>query len=502
MKRRIGRKTGKWSALLVVMGATLLLAGVLAPGAQARTEAFQALTPSSVELTAVTTDPASGLIYAQENSGTAFFVYNPKTNAWTELAPAPISSGNNGGAAFLNGKVYTVYTGNALEMGVYDIASNSWTVIDNPLEEGTGNITAGNGKLYLAVSNEFLALDPVTGIATPLAEPPKWPAAECGDGFEKWGALVFDGSKIYGHQGDGCTGFGVYDIATNTWTELPYVPEVEEEGAILGAAIDPVTNTYITYGPYNGRTLYRYDIEAGSWSMGTLPFTEVDDGGMAYVSLPGLEGVYMIQGEVGTEFTRYTEQNITDLSVKMSAKVAKTKTGGKITYSLQVVNNGPERAGGVVLSDSLPKGTKLLSATTSQGTCAGTPTLICNLGVLRSGTIATLKVKVKVGFGKFTNTATVSSQALDTNHANDSAKKVSKVVACVVPKLKGLSLKKAKKKLRKAHCRPGKVSHRFSGKVDAGKVIRGGKHRGAHLPAGSKVKLTVSGGPKPAKAQH
>ena len=54
----------------------------------------------------------------------------------------------------------------------------------------------------------------------------------------------------------------------------------------------------------------------------------------------------------------------------MHAAVAR---GGKITYSIQVKNNGPERAGGVVLSDPLPAGTKLVSATTSQGTCAGNP---------------------------------------------------------------------------------------------------------------------------------
>jgi uncharacterized repeat protein (TIGR01451 family) len=316
-------------------------------------EGFQALTPSSVELTAFTTDPGTGLLYAQENEGTNFFVYNPRTNVWTELAPAPVNSENNGGATFLGGKIYISYTENENEIAVYDIASNSWTTIDNPLAEGTGDITAGNGRLYIAVEREFFEINPVTGIATPLAEPPAFPPTGCNnEGFEPWGGLQFDGTKIYGHQGNGCTGFGVYDIPTNTWLELPSVPEVEEEGAILGSAIDPITNTYLTTGPYGGTTLYRYDIEAGSWSTGTLPF-EVNDNGMAYVGLSGIEGVYIIQGESGVEFTRYTEQNATDLSVTKTAKVVSTATGGKITYSVLVKNNGPERAGGVVLSDSL-----------------------------------------------------------------------------------------------------------------------------------------------------
>lgn len=498
MKRSLRLKSRRRAASLLVTGVALLLAGVLASGAQARVESFQSLAPSSVPLTSVAADPGSGLIYAQENQGTSFFVYDPRTNAWSELAPSLVNSGNNGGAAYLGGKIYVSYTEDENEIAVYDIASNSWTTIENPLEaEGSADITAGNGKLYIAVGREFFVYDPATGLDTPLAEPPVFALGGCThEGFEPWGGLQFDGSRIYGHQGDGCNGFAVYDIATNSWSELPSVPEVEEEGAVAGSAFDPVTDTYLAYGPYDGRTLFRYDLEAGSWSTGTLPF-EVEDGGMAYVALPGYEGVYMIQGEIGTEFTRYTEKNTTDLSPSMSAKVVHTTKGGKITYSIQVKNNGPERASGVVLSDPLPAGSKLVSVASSQGACAGTSTMSCSLGLLKSGSIANLTIKVATGFGKVTNTATVSSQAADTNPANDSATVVSRVPRpCVVPKLRGLRLKKAKKALRRAHCKPGKVSHRFSGKIKKGRVIRGGKHRGKVLPTGSKVKLSVSRGAK------
>ncbi|HWI97280.1 MAG TPA: PASTA domain-containing protein [Solirubrobacterales bacterium] len=471
----------------------LLSATAFAPSAQARVESFQALAPSSVPLTAFAADPGTGLMYAQEDSGTSFFRYDPRTNAWSELAPAPLDSGNNGGAAYLNGKIYIAYTGNATELSVYDIASNSWSTIDNPLGEGTADITATGGKLYLAVGLEFFAVDPATGIATPLAAPPKFPPTDCDEGFERWGGLQVDGGKIYGHQGNGCTGFGVYDIAANSWLELPAAPEAlaegetEPEGQVAGSAIDPLTNTYLAYGPYGGKTLFRYDIEAGTWSTGALPF-EVDDGGMAYLALPGLEGVYMIQGEEGPEFTRYTEHNQTDLSTSMQATVKKS---GKITYSVQVKNNGPERAGGVVLSDPLPSGTKLVSATTSLGTCAATTVLTCSLGVMRSGTSTDLTIKLTAPLKKVTNTASVSSQAVDGNAANNTATVVS--TQCVVPKLRTRSVKGAKKALRKANCKPGKVSRRSSTKAK-GKVIRASKPRGKVLPKGSKVKLVVSRG--------
>jgi uncharacterized repeat protein (TIGR01451 family) len=491
------------TALLV-----LLLATALAPRAEARVEAFQGLAPSTVPLTAFAADPGTGLMYGQEDSGTGFFGYDPHTNSWSELAPALLDSGNNGGATYLGGKIYIAYTENATELGVYDIATNSWSTIENPLNEGTGDITSTGGKLYLVVEREFVAYDPATGIATLLAEPPAFTSEDCEGGFERWGGLQVDGGKIYGHQGNGCPGFAVYDLAANSWQELPPAPEVipegetEPEGPVLGSAIDPLTNTYLAYGPYGGKTLFRYDIEGGSWSTGTLPF-EVDDGGMAYLGLPGYEGVYMIQGEEGPAFARYTERNLTDLSPSMSAGVAR---GGKITYSVQVKNNGPERAGGVVLSDPLPAGATLISAATSQGTCAATSILTCKLGLLRSGTSASLTIQIKALSKKVSNAATVSSQAADSNAANDTATVVS--TQCVVPKLRTRRLKGAKKALRAANCKPGKVSRRFSGKLKKKKVIRGGKSRGQVLPAGSKVKLVVSRGSKQAgqgkstKGQH
>jgi uncharacterized repeat protein (TIGR01451 family) len=504
---RNSRGWAAWVSITTMALLGVLLATAFASRAEARVEAFQPLASSSVELTAFAADPGTGLMYAQENGGTKFFRYDPHTNVWSELAPALLSSGNNGGATFLGGKIYIAYTGNAAELDVYDIAANSWSTTNNPLNAGTADITATGGKLYLAVEREFVSYDPATGIATPLAEPPKFATEDCEDGFEKWGGLQVDGGKIYGHQGDGCPGFAVYDLAANSWLELPRAPEVkadegsEPEGPVAGSAIDPLTNTYLTYGPYGGKTLFRYDIEAGSWSTAALPF-EVDDGGMAYLALPGLEGVYMIQGEEGIAFTRYTERNLTDLAPTMSASVVK---GGKITYSIQVKNNGPERAGGVVLSNPLPAGTTLVSAVTSQGTCATTPALACGLGVLRSGASASLTIQISARSKKVSNVATVSSQAIDSNAANSSATVVA--TQCVIPKLRNRGLKGAKKALRRANCKPGKVTRRDSKKAK-GKVIRSSKHRGGLLPAGSKVKLVVSRGPaqeargKSDKGQH
>jgi hypothetical protein len=337
--------SGLLATALCVLG--LFLAGALAQGANAAVGEFQTLASSSVPLTSVAVDPNTNLIYAQENDGTSFFKYDPRTDAWSELEASPLNSGNNGGATYLNGKIYTVFTSNSSTLGVYDIASNTWTTIPNPLEEATGNITSVGGSLYLAVGRHFVKYDPATETTTQLAEAPEF-AEGCGEGFESWGGLQPYKGKIYGHQGDGCEGFGAYDIASDAWTELPFIAE----GAVLGSALDPVTGTYFAYGNYGGTNFYSYDIAGDSWSTLTAPFTEIDDGGMAYVSLPGLTGVYAVEGEEGTGFLRFTtpESEVTtpepeaDLALRKTASVGSTTVGNPITYTIKATNNGPSSA--------------------------------------------------------------------------------------------------------------------------------------------------------------
>lgn len=513
----LSRSSRRAAALLVTTSIALLAVAVFAQGAGAKEAKFESLAPSMGKMTAVIADPETGLVYGQGNGTKEFFVYDPSTDVWTDLAPSPLESENDGGAAYLDGKIYVAYMDNGSEMAIYDIASNSWTTIASPIAEGTGDITAGDGRIYMASGENFISYDPSTEVTTPLAEPPSFAAAGKSGGFQSWGGLQFDGTKIYGHQGNGYDGFGVYDIGSNTWTELAPIANEEEgwHGAVAGSTLDPVTNTYLAYGNYGENNLYVYDIEAGTWSRTKLPFTEVEDGGMAYVSTPGHEGVYIVEGEEGHEFTRYTERNVTDLSTAMSASVVPTATGGEITYSIQVKNNGPELAAGVVLTDSLPAGALLISSQTSQGGCVNVagPTPSCNIGVLANGGGAALTFKVKVGFGTVTNKVTVSSEAVDTNPGNDSASitsilaapVVTPVAQCVVPKLKGLPLKGARKALQAADCKAGKVTRVYRAKVKKGKVIRGGNAQGTKLPAGTKVKLSVSRGAKPAdkaKGKH
>lgn len=64
---------------------------------------------------------------------------------------------------------------------------------------------------------------------------------------------------------------------------------------------------------------------------------------------------------------------------------------------------------------------------------------------------------------------------------------------CRVPDVVGKRLARAKRKLVQAHCSVGKITHRFSFRR-RGRVLSERPHRGARLPQGTKVDLTVSAG--------
>ena len=65
---------------------------------------------------------------------------------------------------------------------------------------------------------------------------------------------------------------------------------------------------------------------------------------------------------------------------------------------------------------------------------------------------------------------------------------------CVVPKLRGKTLSKARKTLKASYCRTGRISRLFSNRVARGHVISTATPLGDRLPDGTKVDLAVSRG--------
>lgn len=301
---------------------------------------FSLLAPSPVYLTCMTIDPATQTIYARQNQGTGFYTYNVATNAWSNLAPCPFSSGNNGGAVFLNGKIYTVYT-ETNQMAIYTVSTNTWTTIVAPTY--TANIATDGTYIYTVVTNSLFRYNPVGSSWTAMTSPPFY--------FEAWGALVYYNGFLYGHQGNGTSGFARYAIATNSWTLMPSLPS----GAVLGGAIDPYTKKYYTYGSYGGTNMYAFDLTSSTWSTTTIPLFSIHDGGLVHVEKAGKQGIYFIQGELGTNFARFesgggnwlaletTSGTVAaggsvDLIVEISAKEL---VGGEYRATINFNNNDP-----------------------------------------------------------------------------------------------------------------------------------------------------------------
>jgi uncharacterized repeat protein (TIGR01451 family) len=67
---------------------------------------------------------------------------------------------------------------------------------------------------------------------------------------------------------------------------------------------------------------------------------------------------------------------------------------------------------------------------------------------------------------------------------------------CKVPKVVGLTLAKAKAKIKKAHCRVGKIRKKLSSRKKKGRVLSQKPKPGKILASGSKVNLTVGKGPR------
>lgn len=278
----------------LALALSLVLAGTAA--AAPPVGSFQKRASSPTPVNNVVVDPTTNMIYAQQYEGRKFYRYNARTNTWTTLAKAPIDQGNNGGAAYVKGKIYTVYTGNPGEMGVYDIATGTWSTITNPLGEGTGDITSHMGLLYLVDGFTFVSYDPATSTTQTLSSPPV--------DFSSFGGLAPYKGQIYGQQGDcGCdSALASYDIATNDWGSQGNLPSQ----GVLGAAIDPVTGIFYAYGSYGDDLFYRYDTRTDRFLF-TLAFPQhhLDDGGLAYVSAKGLQGIYATYGQDSNGFTRY-----------------------------------------------------------------------------------------------------------------------------------------------------------------------------------------------------
>jgi uncharacterized repeat protein (TIGR01451 family) len=83
-----------------------------------------------------------------------------------------------------------------------------------------------------------------------------------------------------------------------------------------------------------------------------------------------------------------------DLDFHLIGSPSSVNAGQQVTYTATVGNHGSGTASNAGFQDVLPGEVNLVSVTTSQGSCSGNPTIVCNLGSLAPGATATITIVV------------------------------------------------------------------------------------------------------------
>ena len=139
-----------------------------------------------------------------------------------------------------------------------------------------------------------------------------------------------------------------------------------------------------------------------------------------------------------------------DVGVSLADSPDPVFAGDVLTYTVDVSNNADQSAPGTQVTDRLPAGVSLVSASASQGTCSGTATVTCSLGRLAAKSSATVELQVRPSQpGTLTNTVSVSSDRADSNADNDSASESTTVQAPPAPDLSPSSITASRTTIRK-----------------------------------------------------
>jgi uncharacterized repeat protein (TIGR01451 family) len=98
------------------------------------------------------------------------------------------------------------------------------------------------------------------------------------------------------------------------------------------------------------------------------------------------------------------------LNLRLSGSPGAVDPGQQVTYTATVTNSGNGADANVAFQDLLPGKATLVSANATQGSCTGSPLVLCNLGALNAGASATITIVVTANVpGKMTDHAWVSA---------------------------------------------------------------------------------------------
>ena len=276
---------------------------------------------------------------------------------------------NNGVALDLTNSTITNNTANSTGGGISNNTGATATLVNNTISNNTATVGSGGG-----IINAGTATLTNTIVANNLND-------NCSGSIASLGNNLDSGSTC---------GFGAGDISG--------------QNPLLGALAD-------NGGPTQTRALL-----AGS--------PAIDNGNNAACPMTDQRGVMRPYPTGGTcdigafEFTPGVDLGLTKDDGEKCADQDDT-----LSYVVTVVNNSPDDATGVTVTDPLPSAVSFVSVTTSAGSCSlSGATVTCDIGTLVGGSNVTITLQViadKVQI--ITNTATVTLNELDPNLANNTA---------------------------------------------------------------------------------
>ncbi|KWS04093.1 internalin, putative [Lysobacter capsici AZ78] len=214
-------------------------------------------------------------------------------------------------------------------------------------------------------------------------------------------------------------------------TNVTFTVTVSNNGPSAAAGVNvndqlPAGYTFVSATPSVGT----YNAGTGVWAVGTLASGANATLDIVATVLPN--GPYANTATATSTTNDPTPGNNTatntpvpvasaDLAVTKTASSATPTVGTDITFTVTVSNNGPSSADAVNVTDQLPSGYTLVSATPSAGTYnAGTG--VWTVGNLAAGSNETLTVVATVlATGSYANTATATSTTGDPTPGNNTA---------------------------------------------------------------------------------
>jgi uncharacterized repeat protein (TIGR01451 family) len=114
------------------------------------------------------------------------------------------------------------------------------------------------------------------------------------------------------------------------------------------------------------------------------------------------------------------ELEVADLGLRGSQDKSRLKLGSKVTFTVSASNGGSGTGHTTTITDALPAGLALVSATLSSGGCSGTTSVACVLGELGAGGSGAATIVARaIKPGTQSNTVSIGSSTVDPASGNN-----------------------------------------------------------------------------------